>query len=475
MGDNDQSPIIDLDAMGNNDQYPNTDVDAMGELTLSSIEYGAGENVNDDSEMPALQDERFGERFGKDFDFIKEIASGSFGRVIEASNRIDKKHYAIKIIQLPKSKDAEKKVLGEVKTMAILKDDHIVGYNTAWIDPSPDGQKSHLYIQMELCEKTLNDWLFEKNTRDRIQVLTYFRQIVLAVDAIHSKSFIHRDLKPSNIFISKNGVMKVGDFGLVTIHSVINELEQDAEPGTTNIHSRHKYTRLYASPEQLEGECYDCKADIFSLGLIYLELCIPLQVEEREDMFKRAREGRFPREERFPDPRCRDLLHDMLVKNPARRSTAKDILKHPVLYQNKNKFAIHGNQSTHFHNIQAKHLVIGTGAVMNINCGLGNQTKKIKISPQKPLTKSQEQPSTDQLLDIKEKVGQDWKDLGRRLNFDDSVLEQMHEENQTLDELIYQILRRWKQRENVNATRERLAQVFMKLDRGDLADILADD
>lgn len=90
------------------------------------------------------------------------------------------------------------------------------------------------------------------------------------------------------------------------------------------------------------------------------------------------------------------------------------------------------------------------------------------------LTASLEQPSRDQIMDIKDRVGSDWKDLGRRLDFDDAVLDQMELDFKPLSELIYQILNKWKQREHEKATRNKLAQVFMKMDRGDLADFLAD-
>lgn len=74
-----------------------------------------------------------------------------------------------------------------------------------------------LYIQMQLCQKqSLKEWLFENNTRNYTKVLNIFSQILDAVEYIHSNGLIHRDLKPSNIFLSFEGNVKVGDFGLVT-------------------------------------------------------------------------------------------------------------------------------------------------------------------------------------------------------------------------------------------------------------------
>ncbi|KAH9515750.1 Receptor-interacting serine/threonine-protein kinase 1 [Bulinus truncatus] len=127
-------------------------------------------------------------------------------------------------------------------------------------------------------------------------------------------------------------------------------------------------------------------------------------------------------------------------------------------------------------NIQNAQNVVHRG-VLNVSVDGSGQSKKTFIKPAKPATTSQERPTQNHLMDIKDRVGPDWKDMGRRLEFDDAVLEQWKLDNHPhpLDELIYQILRKWMQRENEKATRERLAKVFLKLNRGDLADILAED
>ncbi|KAI8759617.1 Receptor-interacting serine/threonine-protein kinase 1 [Biomphalaria glabrata] len=127
-------------------------------------------------------------------------------------------------------------------------------------------------------------------------------------------------------------------------------------------------------------------------------------------------------------------------------------------------------------NIQNAQNVVHRG-VLNVTVDSSGRTKKTVVKPKQPITTSQERPSQNQLMDIKDRVGPDWKDMGRRLEFDDAVLEQMKLDNHpnNHDELIYQILRKWIQRENEKATREKLAKVFIKLERGDLADILATD
>lgn len=145
-----------------------------------------------------------------------------------------------------------------------------------------------LYIQMKLCQKTLRNFLDERNEHSTFgdyyqqfpsllhkadnlnsnKTLTMiafgmFQQICHGLEYIHAKEIVHHDIKPSNVFIStESGLMtlQLGDFGL-------------ACPLENNDMVRHDGfgTRLYASSEQLAGVC-NKKSDIYSLGVILIEL-----------------------------------------------------------------------------------------------------------------------------------------------------------------------------------------------------------
>lgn len=139
---------------------------------------------------------------------------------------------------------------------------------------------SVLYIQMKLCQKTLRNFLDERNGySDFLQfynennlkgdspnaiALNIFSQICSGLEYIHSKQIVHHDLKPSNVFISYDHdvpVFQLGDFGL-------------ACPLEDNKITRHDGfgTRLYAAKEQIEGKICTKKSDIYSLGIIFIEL-----------------------------------------------------------------------------------------------------------------------------------------------------------------------------------------------------------
>ncbi|XP_076460361.1 eukaryotic translation initiation factor 2-alpha kinase 3-like [Babylonia areolata] len=195
--------------------------------------------------------------------------------------------------------------------------------------------KLYLYLQMQLCRlETLKDWL-ESNTpnRERAVVLDIFEQIVSAVDYVHAKGLIHRDLKPSNIFFALDNTVKVGDFGLVTAaENQVESSEQSPVGRASAKHTAEVGTQLYMSPEQVQKKAYDQKVDIFSLGLIFLELLMPFSTGmERVTTLQKARKGAFPEKFLREQPVEGDLVRQLTSINPQRRPTTEEILEHSLL------------------------------------------------------------------------------------------------------------------------------------------------
>ncbi|XP_033031291.1 eukaryotic translation initiation factor 2-alpha kinase 3 isoform X2 [Trachypithecus francoisi] len=179
----------------------------------------------------------------------------------------------------------------------------------------PSSPKVYLYIQMQLCRKeNLKDWMNGRCTieeRERSMCLHIFLQIAEAVEFLHSKGLMHRDLKPSNIFFTMDDVVKVGDFGLVTA------MDQDEEEQTVltpmPAYARHTGqvgTKLYMSPEQIHGNSYSHKVDIFSLGLILFELLYPFSTQMERVRYM--------------------MVQDMLSPSPMERPEATNIIENAV-------------------------------------------------------------------------------------------------------------------------------------------------
>uniref|UniRef100_A0A670ZGU0 Eukaryotic translation initiation factor 2-alpha kinase 3 n=1 Tax=Pseudonaja textilis TaxID=8673 RepID=A0A670ZGU0_PSETE len=179
----------------------------------------------------------------------------------------------------------------------------------------PTTPKVYLYIQMQLCRKeNLKDWMNRRCTieeRERTECLVIFLQIAEAVQFLHSKGLMHRDLKPSNIFFTMDNIVKVGDLGLVTAMDHDEEEESVLTPMPAyDRHTGQVGTKLYMSPEQIYGNAYSHKVDIFSLGLILFELLYPFSTQMERVRHK--------------------MVKHMLSPSPTERPEAADIIENPL-------------------------------------------------------------------------------------------------------------------------------------------------
>ncbi|KAL3859983.1 hypothetical protein ACJMK2_010160 [Sinanodonta woodiana] len=205
-----------------------------------------------------------------------------------------------------------------------------------------------LYIQMEICSKTLKLWMEERNQQycnpsDFLKCastnMQIFRQILKAVDYIHSHGVIHRDLKPCNIFLQgENLHVKIGDFGLArddvfspTSDDPVIFLPPDSPTEIvapdTNDHTSGVGTYLYAAPEQLRSAYYDQKSDIFSLGIILYEMFNLFKTEmERVTTLKELREGKVSETLlTYWQPQAETILK-MTNKSHKERPSAREVL-----------------------------------------------------------------------------------------------------------------------------------------------------
>lgn len=160
--------------------------------------------------------------------------------------------------------------------------------------------KQFMYIQMEFCEKsTLRTAIDNGLHKDVSLVWRLFREIVEGLHYIHQQGVIHRDLKPVNIFLDSKDHVKIGDFGLATnvisksvatdisyseaIHLSKSEVvsKSEVEDGTQ---TGQVGTTFYVAPELASSVkvSYSQKVDIYSLGIIFFEMCYPPSVTGME-------------------------------------------------------------------------------------------------------------------------------------------------------------------------------------------------
>ncbi|XP_058425290.1 eukaryotic translation initiation factor 2-alpha kinase 1 isoform X4 [Diceros bicornis minor] len=205
-----------------------------------------------------------------------------------------------------------------------------------------------LHIQMQLCERSLWDWIAERNERGRecvdesacpyimASVATkIFQELVEGVFYIHNMGIVHRDLKPRNIFLhGPDQQVKIGDFGLACTDIIQNTDWTNRNGKRTPTHTSRVGTCLYASPEQLEGSEYDAKSDMYSLGVILLELFQPFGTEmERAQVLTGLRTGQIPESLSKRCPVQAKYIQHLTRKNSSQRPSAVQLLQ-SELFQN---------------------------------------------------------------------------------------------------------------------------------------------
>lgn len=195
--------------------------------------------------------------------------------------------------------------------------------------------KMMLCIQMEFCDCDLRNWLDARNGGKRLpfqkNVVDIFKEILSGVAYIHSKSVIHRDLKPQNIFFStKDCVMKVGDFGLAALGH-----PNPDQSLTVSRHSTNLGTKPYAAPEQINRSHYDSKVDMYSLGIILIELLLKIKTAaEFSRILEQIKSGKVPEELNKNWPKFVPLVQNLVQEEPKFRMNAKDVLNMSLLEYN---------------------------------------------------------------------------------------------------------------------------------------------
>ena len=137
--------------------------------------------------------------------------------------------------------------------------------------------KTILYISMEYCEKrTLRDVIKRGLQKEIDEIWRLFRQILEGMAHIHGLNVVHRDLKPENIFIDAASNVKIGDFGLATSgqYTMVDKTSS-ASTHMSGDMTRSIGTAFYVAPEVRSsvGGTYTSKVDMYSLGIIFFEMC----------------------------------------------------------------------------------------------------------------------------------------------------------------------------------------------------------
>jgi len=255
----------------------------------------------------------------------KVLGQGAFSVVKEASHKITKEKYAIKVIKKTTVAGEDIKLLRrEIANLKTLDHPNILKLYEVYED------KEFFYLVMELVQgKELFDKIVERGQYSERDAANITRQFVSAIEYLHSKGIAHRDLKPENLLSLGSGdkeIIKVADFGLSKNFGEEKMMTSCGSPG-------------YVAPEVLESESYDKAVDMWSIGVILYILLVgypPFYADTDPQLFKKIMACDYAFGEGWENisDTAKNLVKSLLVKDPKKRLTASQCLAHPWFSMN---------------------------------------------------------------------------------------------------------------------------------------------
>ena len=287
------------------------------------------------------------------YETLEKIASGSFGSVFKAVEKLSGRHVAIKVFVDPlaaSDKGICTTILRELVFCTRLDYPYVIRAQDSFL------HQDKVHMVMEYCDSSLAEMVRNGQLNDPISMVF---QLLSGVAYLHDNGVIHRDLKPDNILFVK-GQLKIADFG----HSILVPRNSSPQNTKQRVLSTKMFSASFRPPEVLLGDGhYDYRADMWCVGAIIFEIITkkPLlqtkgdkeQLLEMYSIFGYVNESTWEGvstlpnylefhqastkatcfESLFPknaDLRWMDLIASLLTLNPKGRASAKECLQHSL-------------------------------------------------------------------------------------------------------------------------------------------------
>eukprot|EP01101_Sappina_pedata_P008701 TRINITY_DN487_c0_g1_i1.p1 TRINITY_DN487_c0_g1~~TRINITY_DN487_c0_g1_i1.p1 ORF type:complete len:942 (+),score=436.57 TRINITY_DN487_c0_g1_i1:21-2846(+) len=264
------------------------------------------------------------------YEFGRILGRGGFSIVYEAMDLKTKEKYAVKVIDKnpPKEEGDEDEIdvlealKREVSIMRQITHPNIIKLYEAYADDD----KFYLILELMPFGEELFERVLSKGNYSERSAAKLVKQMMSAVAYLHASGIAHRDLKPENILSSgdeDNEILKITDFGL---SKVFNDDKLQTSVGSP----------AYAAPEIfMDVESYDCSVDMWSLGVIIYVLLAgepPFYGNNLPELINRILACKYEFDHEIwlqISPEAKDLVTNLLKKDPKERLTAAQCLQHP--------------------------------------------------------------------------------------------------------------------------------------------------
>lgn len=253
------------------------------------------------------------------YKILEKLGVGGMGVVYKAEDSKLKRTVALKFLPdvFSSDDDAKKRFINEAQAASALQHNNICTIHD--INETDEGQ---IFICMDCYEGETLKKKIEQGPIKIDEAIEILLQISTGLQKAHEKGIIHRDIKPANIFLTKDNVVKVLDFGLAKLSGQSMLTKTGSTLGTL----------AYMSPEQLKSSEVDSRADIFSLGVVFYEMLtgkLPFKGDyESALMYSIVNDEPEPLEKHIPDVSS-ELTHIVsraLEKSPNDRYRTMDDL-----------------------------------------------------------------------------------------------------------------------------------------------------
>ncbi|KAH8035374.1 hypothetical protein HPB51_004615 [Rhipicephalus microplus] len=252
---------------------------------------------------------------------IEVVGRGAFGVVTLYSEKSTGRKVVIKHIPVQQMSSEEKEgSLNEAKVLAMLHHPNIIAYYDSFLE-----EKSLAIVMEYASGGNLYDYLKQRGGAliSEEQVLSYFVQVLLALEHVHSRQILHRDLKTQNLLLNQcRSIVKVGDFGISKI--LTSKSKAESIVGTPN----------NLSPEICVGKPYNQKSDVWALGCILYELLTlrsPFEGNHVPSLVMKIIRGSYEPISDHYSTQVRNLLERMLQKEPSQRPSVNQLKATPFL------------------------------------------------------------------------------------------------------------------------------------------------